>query len=126
MWGRLHGIFVRDSAKVGHKWGNFDAAGFGSGTVGGGPYENYFTLSANSGMGVRLAPFLNQKGDSGLKFIYAFPPMGKHFSIIASIFVGLARLALVLAVSAARRGETMVIVLLVAALLLWKRSQRIL
>jgi 4-hydroxybenzoate polyprenyltransferase len=52
--------------------------------------------------------------------------MGKQFSIIALIFLGLAGLALVLAGSAARRGETMVIVLLVAALLLWKRSQRIL
>jgi hypothetical protein len=33
----------------------------------GGPYENCFTPSANSGMGVRLVPFLNQKGDSRLQ-----------------------------------------------------------
>jgi hypothetical protein len=32
--------------------GQFRRCGFGSGTVGGGPYENCFTLSANSGMGV--------------------------------------------------------------------------
>jgi hypothetical protein len=32
----------------------------------GGQYENCFTLSANSGMGVSSVPFLNQKGDSGL------------------------------------------------------------
>ena len=32
--------------------GQFRRCGFGSQTVGGGPYENCFTLSANSGMGV--------------------------------------------------------------------------
>jgi hypothetical protein len=32
--------------------GQFRRCGFGSRTVGGGPYENCFTLSENSGMGV--------------------------------------------------------------------------
>jgi hypothetical protein len=32
--------------------GNFGGAGSDLGALGGGPYENCFTLSANSGMGV--------------------------------------------------------------------------
>jgi hypothetical protein len=36
----------------GRNTGQFRRSGFGSPTVGGGPYENCFTLSANSRMGI--------------------------------------------------------------------------